>query len=558
MLADHDDWLRPTLLGIVAVGLLCRLLFLGDPLAHWDEARVAYDTFTYTTTGVWEYRPIVHGPFLPRITHFTYAIFGYTEVAIRIGVALTGSLLPAAPYLYRKYLDDVEVVSAALILAIAPPFVYYSQFMRVDIPLITWIVLSFGFLLRFVETRQLQFTYATSLTGAFALTTKENFILYIGLFGVLTILGIVGELLRNHRLNWRNWWEEGKSAWPIKSWRRVAVHGVLNLGVVLSVLVWFYAPRTAGDGPGLDTLAADPTALPAVISTALYGSAEKLVGTWINGGMQDNTYTEYLSDYSDLLVEPEIGLGLICLAGLGLSVHLYRNRLDFRFFPVLAVVGALASFLGYPKATDIISPWLTLHTLIFLVVPASLGIGYLVKAALPQFEERDRSVVFGSIAVLLIVGGLIGPMVAGVYLSPTTGPLVQHGQPGEAAKTPYCLLSSLPDDDDDVDVVYFGDEYYEANVQAEQLPAAGNWYNRLPLPWYTKTAGLETTSETHPSDVLSTNPDAIIAPRDSEQDLEPYTENYEVYEFTNRKNADLTLLYIEQGKHEMVATDCGK
>ncbi|PSQ67132.1 MAG: TIGR03663 family protein, partial [Halobacteriales archaeon SW_9_67_24] len=88
---------RRVTLAVVAItvlGLLARLAFLGDRIAHWDEARVGYWILEYAETGTFEYRPIIHGPFLHHVNAPLFDLLGPNDVTMRLAVSLLGAALP--------------------------------------------------------------------------------------------------------------------------------------------------------------------------------------------------------------------------------------------------------------------------------------------------------------------------------------------------------------------------------------------------------------------------------------------------------------------------------
>ena len=113
MESDDDHAARTSLdrttlavLAIAALALLARLVFLGERVAHWDEGRVGYDILRYVATGAWEYRPIVHGPFLPQVNRFVFELLGASDFTARLVVAVVGGLFPLSALLFRERLRD--------------------------------------------------------------------------------------------------------------------------------------------------------------------------------------------------------------------------------------------------------------------------------------------------------------------------------------------------------------------------------------------------------------------------------------------------------------------
>ncbi|MFC6737039.1 flippase activity-associated protein Agl23, partial [Halolamina salina] len=143
-------------LALTALALLLRLVALGDRTMHWDEARVAYWTLRYVRGAGFVYRPVIHGPFVPITVAPLFRHLGPTAFAARLPVAILGGLAPLSALLFRRPnistpntldigLDDAETVALAALLAVTPSLVYYSRFMRSDVPLAVFALVALGF-----------------------------------------------------------------------------------------------------------------------------------------------------------------------------------------------------------------------------------------------------------------------------------------------------------------------------------------------------------------------------------------------------------------------------
>jgi len=165
----------------VIVALLARVAGLGARVAHQDEARVGYWTLRYLASGQYEYRPILHGPFVSVVNRHLFALFGPSDFVARLPTAVVGGLLPAAALLFRTRLRDGETVALALLFAANPVLLYYSRFVRQDVPLVVFATFALGFAVRAVDTagvRRRRYVYAAGLAFGLAATTKENVLLY--------------------------------------------------------------------------------------------------------------------------------------------------------------------------------------------------------------------------------------------------------------------------------------------------------------------------------------------------------------------------------------------
>ncbi len=185
------------LAGLVTLTLLSlaiRLVGLGTRVAQWDEGRVAYWALRYQETGAWEYRPIVHGPFLFHVDRFLFSVFGANDFTMRVVVAVVGGSLPLAAWLFRDHLRDSEVVGLGLLFAANPLLIYYSRFFRNDVLVATFMLFALGFFVRTYDARQPRYLYAGVACFALGFTTKENALIY-----PLCWLGAAA-LLLDHRL----------------------------------------------------------------------------------------------------------------------------------------------------------------------------------------------------------------------------------------------------------------------------------------------------------------------------------------------------------------------
>ncbi|WP_256299401.1 flippase activity-associated protein Agl23 [Haloarchaeobius salinus] len=232
---------RP-LLGAVAVlslvALALRLLDLGARTAHWDEGRHGYAVLRYGATGVWEYRPILHGPLLAHANELLFGVLGPSDAVARLLPALLGGLLPLAAWLFRERLRRSEVVALAALLAVNPALLYYSRFARSDLLVATFAFVTVGLVVRLLDTREPGYLYASSVSFALAVASKENALVYLACW-----LG-AGALLVDHRLFWKRWSlvGDGERRLAAPGWLRERVDEAVVLFAVLNPLVVALVP----------------------------------------------------------------------------------------------------------------------------------------------------------------------------------------------------------------------------------------------------------------------------------------------------------------------------
>ncbi|WP_246984352.1 flippase activity-associated protein Agl23 [Halorientalis marina] len=531
-------------IAVALAALLVRLLALGVRAVHWDEARVGYWILRTSATGDWAYRPIIHGPFVQHTTRLVIETVGPNPYTMRTVVALVGGLLPLAALLYRTRLADDELVALAVALAANPLLVHFSRFMRSDVVLAAFAFVALGCGLRALDTGRVRWVYAGALAFALAATAKENVVLYpLSWAGALTLVAA--------------WWYRtmpaddrastlrerlralGRGLW---GWRG---HLLASLALAVVVLVGFYAPRsgTAG-GVGLWNAVGDPALLPAVVREATVGSAAKVADVWLAGEMRAHPYLLYLGYYAAVLAA---GAGpLVVLAAAGLVSG--RGR------ALVAFCGwwGLSSAAGYPFVADIFAPWLAVHVVVALAVPAAVGLAAVGRRFRRARADRERAVAV-ALATLLLLAGLQVAVVT-AETSYRAGPhefnlLAQGAQPGSDLNAAMAEAVAATGGTSGPDVLYVGRLAVADERENDAPPAAAAWYDRLPLPWYTEAARLDVASAPDPRTVGPDAPPVVVAGPNHERVLRDRLPDHRVHEeslLLRAENRTLSVLGFER------------
>ncbi|RLM59204.1 TIGR03663 family protein [Halobellus sp. Atlit-31R] len=570
---------RFALLGVVGftvVALALRLVALGGRIFHWDEGRVGYWILRYHETGVHTYRPIVHGPFLPVVNDWLFALLPVSDFAARLPVAVVGGLLPLAVWLFRERLRDVELVALAALLAVNPLAVYYSRFMRNDVLVAAFAVFALGFVVRGFDTGRLRYAFPAAAALGLAFTTKGNAILY-----VLCFLG-AGALLADHRLlaarardertrSVLGRWRAGLASrllahgpTPRASLARVAGTTAAALGIFLGIVLFFYAPR-----PDLWQALANPAQLPGVVDAGTVGAAEKFVDTWATGSHQDHAYLPFLHDLGETIVYG--APALLAFGLLGIVVDRYGLRGDGpRELVTFATYWAIASLFGYPIATDIQAPWAAVHVVVPLAVPAAVGLGFVADAAREAFAARDAVSV--GLAALVVLAAFSGAAAANAAYfnaaSEEDKQVLQWAQPENALKPTMEIVGDVSAANEGTDVLFLGtrppsgdgEVFYVRNESSlDTAPPGGPaWHDRLPLPWYLETYGANVTSSPPDADLattLSEAPPVVIAKGYDREAVAAELPGYTAFEHEFRLWNDEVVVFVETEELQRVAPD---
>ncbi|WP_430505131.1 flippase activity-associated protein Agl23 [Haloparvum sp. PAK95] len=573
------------LVGVTVLALALRLVELGERIFHWDEGRVGYWAVRYAKTGHMEFAPIIHGPFLRVVNGPVFNLLGATDFTARLVVALTGGLLPLAVWLFREHLDRGELVALATLLAVNPLLVYYSRFMRNDVLVGAYAVVALGFAVRTIDTRRVWYLYPGAAFLALSLATKANTILY-----VLCFLG-AGALVTDHGLVrathggasvretvW-SWWAGLKRAvadaagaqHPVAARHPLAFVAVHVVGVALTFLavtVFFYAPR-----PELSQALASPGQWSGVLHAATIGAAEELGNLWLSGEMQENPYLTYL--FHEITTLTHGAAVAIVFALVGFVVDGYgrsgegtpagRNRA----FVAFATYWALASLVGYPAATDINAPWSGVHIVLPLTVPAAVGLTYVVREGRAALDAADReTAALAALVLLVATTGVVAPNAA--YwnsTNPDHEAMIQWAQPHNEAKDTITDIEAIAaNHDDGVDVLFVGSDtstrenaFYLSNESlADRQPAAGGWYDRLPLPWYLERANANVSSVSATSNMrtaLDDAPPVVIVVTSNREKVDPHLEGYEARSHQLRQWGFEVTFYLEKSELQAVSDD---
>jgi uncharacterized protein (TIGR03663 family) len=203
------DWFRARTLdqwiffGIFALAAVLRFWGLADKPLHHDESLHAYYSWQFLINpSGYQYNPLLHGPFQFHIIPFFYVIGsllhlannGINDFTARMLPALMGLALVPMPYFLRQQLGRWGAITAALLLAVSPSFVYYSRFVRDDIYVTCFTLLIVVAAIQYSQTQRLGWL----LTGAAALvlsfTAMENTFFTIAVFGSFFIALVLWDL----------------------------------------------------------------------------------------------------------------------------------------------------------------------------------------------------------------------------------------------------------------------------------------------------------------------------------------------------------------------------
>jgi len=207
-----------------------RLWDVGVRTMSHDEALHAYYSWRLYAGEGYLHNPMMHGPFLFHATALVYALFGASDATARLAPALLGVVLVGLPYLLRRWLGRRGALFSGFMLLISPVTLFYSRYIRHDLPVLVWTLLMVIALFQFMATRDRRWFQVGILATVLALCTKEVSLIF-GFIG-LTFLALI-------------WGRERVSPLAGRRWRWLG-WGVVVLLAGLSAAGWI---KTAGENP---------------------------------------------------------------------------------------------------------------------------------------------------------------------------------------------------------------------------------------------------------------------------------------------------------------------
>ncbi|WP_148413208.1 flippase activity-associated protein Agl23 [Haloferax sp. KTX1] len=555
----------PAVFGVAVLALLVRLVDLGGRIFHWDEGRVGYWILRYHETGEFTYRPIIHGPFLPVVNDYLFAVLPATDFTARLPVAVVGGLLPLSVWLFREHLRRDEMVALAVFLAANPLLIYYSRFMRNDVLVAAFSFVALGFVVRAYDTGRLAYLVPAGVSFATGSATKENYVVYLACF-----LG-AAVLVFDHRLLART--SAGESArdilfseLPASLRDRLRARGAGSLGygavryaagvlggllAFLVVFVFFYAPR-----PDLWSALGGSAPMLPVLEAGTVGAASEMVGSWLGGSHQSHEYLPYLKDFLETFVYGAPVLIVFALVGIVVDRYgVVAGRI--RWLVAFATYWGVVSIFGYPLATDIQAPWVVVHAVVPLAIPAAVGAAFVFRSGVQALDAKDTVGV--GLAALVLVASVGGVAAANVdYWNASTdedSEVLQWAQPANDLQATLDDVERVSAANSGTDVLLYGthppdNDETHFYVENESDPLGGpSWHSRLPLPWYFEGADVERTSsapDANVSEVTADAPPVVVAYEWDRAELEPELDGYVARQHAFKLWSEDVVVFIDE------------
>ena len=195
--AFTPNWEVVIYVAIFLLAMFTRFYGLGDRVMSHDESlHTVYSNNLYEQ-GTYNHNPMMHGPVLFHFTALSYFLFGVDDFSARIYPAILGVILVLFPILFRRWIGRTGAILASIMLLSSPLLMYYSRYIRHDIPSILSGMIMFWACMMYLsgpenQRRRAHWLYVLSAAMLWNLGSKETSFIYIAIFGAfLTLYWIV-------------------------------------------------------------------------------------------------------------------------------------------------------------------------------------------------------------------------------------------------------------------------------------------------------------------------------------------------------------------------------
>jgi len=354
-----QDWERVAYLALFVLAIVTRFWDLGARVMSHDESlHTRFSWNLYQGQG-FAHTPLMHGPLLFHMTALNYLLFGDNDFTSRIYTAVVGTIVVMMPLLMRRWLGKAGSVVASFFLLISPMILYYSRYIRHDMPAILGALLIAVSIWRYVENRR--FASLVWMAGGQALlfASKEVSFIYIAIFGSFLVLFLITRLLDAT-------WVNRVIYWVFVAGLSIALNALIVLGAAVMIQA---QPAEQMMGPVEPPDPSAPT--PATVEPLLAGLplTQKLAAGTIGFGLLIAAGAALIGQWRHLRDYPELGAAVA------------MGSLVFPFLTPFAV--AAFGFNPMAQTPEAVTRTL-LFTIPFIMTSIVIGLLYFLEPPRPR------------------------------------------------------------------------------------------------------------------------------------------------------------------------------
>ncbi len=200
------NWEKIAWVSLVLLALILRIYDVGARVMSHDESlHTAYSYNLYNGVG-FKHDPLMHGPLLFHVTALSYYLFGPSDFAARLPVALLGTGVVWLLWLARDWLGRRGALLAAALIALSPTLIYHSRYIRHDLYALFFATLLILCAFKFLAQGQNKWLLGIAASLGFLYITKEVSYIYAiiiaGYFLAAVILQMLIERWPQPGLKW--------------------------------------------------------------------------------------------------------------------------------------------------------------------------------------------------------------------------------------------------------------------------------------------------------------------------------------------------------------------
>jgi predicted membrane-bound mannosyltransferase/DNA-binding beta-propeller fold protein YncE len=162
-------------------------------MSHDESLHTRYSWGLYRGDG-FAHTPLMHGPILFHMVALSYLLFGDNDFTARIYPAVLGVIIVMLPYFMRKWLGRTGALVTSVFFLISPLILYYSRYIREDMPALIGALIMVIATWRYIEERQYKYLLWLSFGQIYLFGSKEVSFIYVAIFGSFLTLYFIGRL----------------------------------------------------------------------------------------------------------------------------------------------------------------------------------------------------------------------------------------------------------------------------------------------------------------------------------------------------------------------------
>ncbi len=163
---------------LIAIAIITRFYSLDTRVMSHDESLHTYYSWRLEQGWGFQHTPMMHGPLQFHLVALSYFLFGDSDAAARVPVAVAGVVAVGLVVLFRRWLGRTGALVAATLMVFSPYMLFYSRYVRNEAYVVAIALAGAYAVFRYMETRAPRWLYLYVFTLSLHFITKETAFLY--------------------------------------------------------------------------------------------------------------------------------------------------------------------------------------------------------------------------------------------------------------------------------------------------------------------------------------------------------------------------------------------